>query len=262
MDKNLYSILEVGRRATQETITAAYEALAKKYAGMPEGVSEEEAQNRLKAIREAYRVLSNPERKEIYDRWLESTDLPPDPVEVVPFWTPTKLGAAALALLVGGLAYYNYSLEQSRKRLELETIQLKQIAAKEEAERQVAEQEKIRLQRQAEELAYRQSLARNVETERVRQEGERIIQQENAAAERERQNSLRLAQQSAEAARRQSEMERTRYEAQKRQEDQKRQMEQARQDRLEYQRQLFEAQARREQMQRDLVDAQLRASPR
>ena len=101
MDKTFYAILEVGRHASGETINAAYETLVKKYeSASAQSVPDDEAQNRLKAVREAYRILSNPARKEMYDLALENSEPLPESIAATPFWTHTKLAMAALVTVL------------------------------------------------------------------------------------------------------------------------------------------------------------------
>jgi len=61
--ESLYSVLGVERDASTETITAAYRALAKLVHPDQGGDTE-----RFKAVLEAYRVLSDSEAREHYDR--------------------------------------------------------------------------------------------------------------------------------------------------------------------------------------------------
>lgn len=72
MDKNYYDILQVNRNASPEIIEKAYKTLAKKY--HPDLQIEEnkkQSEEILKKINEAYEVLSNPEKKQIYDESLD-----------------------------------------------------------------------------------------------------------------------------------------------------------------------------------------------
>lgn len=62
MDKDLYKLLGVKRKATLEEIKKAHRELAKKH--HPDQGGDEE---KFKEIQEAYRILSNPERRERYD---------------------------------------------------------------------------------------------------------------------------------------------------------------------------------------------------
>lgn len=65
-----YHILEVTRNADQATIRKAFHLLSRKY--HPDKVSsinKQESEDKFKEINEAYSILSNPEKKEIYDRF-------------------------------------------------------------------------------------------------------------------------------------------------------------------------------------------------
>ena len=75
MNKNYYDILQVNRNASPEIIEKAYKTLAKKY--HPDLQAEEnkkQAEEILKEINEAYEVLSNPEKKKVYDISLSSSE--------------------------------------------------------------------------------------------------------------------------------------------------------------------------------------------
>lgn len=67
-DKNYYELLEVPSTASPEEITAAKNALAKKYhpdANLKDGIDTTE---QMQAILEAYAVLSDPVKRSDYDR--------------------------------------------------------------------------------------------------------------------------------------------------------------------------------------------------
>lgn len=68
--KNYYSILGLSKDASSEDIKKAYKRLAKEY--HPDMVAESDkatAEKRFKEINEAYQVLSDPQKKEMYDRF-------------------------------------------------------------------------------------------------------------------------------------------------------------------------------------------------
>ncbi|MEO0254162.1 MAG: molecular chaperone DnaJ [candidate division WOR-3 bacterium] len=67
--KDYYEILGVSRDATQEEIKKAYKRLALKYHPDRNPDNKEEAAKKFMEISEAYEVLSDPEKRKIYDRY-------------------------------------------------------------------------------------------------------------------------------------------------------------------------------------------------
>ncbi len=74
--KDYYAILGVPKNATQEEIKRAYKRLARKY--HPDVNKSPEAEERFKEINEAYAVLSDPEKRRVYDTY-GTTGAPPPP---------------------------------------------------------------------------------------------------------------------------------------------------------------------------------------
>lgn len=75
MKKNYYDMLQINKNASPEIIEKAYKVLVKKY--HPDLQTEEnkkQAQEMLKEINEAYEILSTPEKKEDYDRFLQKQE--------------------------------------------------------------------------------------------------------------------------------------------------------------------------------------------
>ena len=73
MNKNYYDILQINQNASPEIIEKAYKTLAKKYhPDLQEEVNKKEAEEILKEINEAYEVLSNPDKKALYDQNLKN----------------------------------------------------------------------------------------------------------------------------------------------------------------------------------------------
>ncbi len=64
---NYYAVLGVSRDASQEEIKRAYRKLARKY--HPDVSKELDAEEQFKALNEAYEVLSDPDKRSMYDRF-------------------------------------------------------------------------------------------------------------------------------------------------------------------------------------------------
>lgn len=76
MEKNYYQILQIDKEASQDIIEKAYKTLAKKY--HPDLQAEENkknAENILKKINEAYEILSNPSKREAYNKTIEQSTI-------------------------------------------------------------------------------------------------------------------------------------------------------------------------------------------
>ena len=74
MNKNYYDILQINQNASPEIIEKAYKTLVKKYhPDLQEENNKREAEEILKEINEAYEILSNPDKKALYDQNLRRT---------------------------------------------------------------------------------------------------------------------------------------------------------------------------------------------
>ncbi len=68
MAKDYYKILGVDRNASAEEVKKAFRQLARKYHPDANPENKKEAEERFKEISEAYEVLSDPQKKSMYDR--------------------------------------------------------------------------------------------------------------------------------------------------------------------------------------------------
>ncbi|MCD6344246.1 MAG: molecular chaperone DnaJ [Anaerolineae bacterium] len=66
-DKNYYSVLDVPKTASQEEIKKAYRRLARQY--HPDVNHDPDAEERFKEINEAYEILSDPQKRAMFDRF-------------------------------------------------------------------------------------------------------------------------------------------------------------------------------------------------
>ena len=80
--KNYYEILEVNKKASQETISKVYKFLAKKYHPDANPDNKQEAEEKFKEISEAYEILSNEEKRKEYDEELHNYEASTSPQTV------------------------------------------------------------------------------------------------------------------------------------------------------------------------------------
>ena len=69
MGKDYYSILGVSRNATDEELKKAYRKLALKWHPDRNKDNKKEAEEKFKEISQAYEVLSDKEKRQVYDQW-------------------------------------------------------------------------------------------------------------------------------------------------------------------------------------------------
>ena len=85
MNKNYYDILQINRNASPEIVEKAYKTLAKKYHPdlQVDDFNKKISEDMLKQINEAYEILSNPEKKALYDESLKAFDFSNDDIEKI-----------------------------------------------------------------------------------------------------------------------------------------------------------------------------------
>ena len=67
--RDYYEVLGVDRGADDSTIKSAYRKLAKKYHPDANPDNKEAAEAKFKEVNEAYEVLSNPQKRKMYDQF-------------------------------------------------------------------------------------------------------------------------------------------------------------------------------------------------
>lgn len=194
-NKSLYDILDLDETATPLNIKNAYLRLKTQYEqNLPEDDERHISTLQYQAMGEAYAILSNPTRRELYDKKLISDRQNSDVAVEAPSGFPIFKTLLLILLVVAGwLGYTHYQRTQAKYKLELKRIELakEQARLKQEeiqlaAEEAARQEEEIRAARQeaweherslaqsrydAEKLA--NDLARAEEAEKRRQEAER-----------------------------------------------------------------------------------------
>lgn len=148
--QTLYDVLEVSQSASADAIGASYRRLHTRYTEQA-AAGDDDATNRMVALREAFATLSDPARRQRYDDNLAfraSLIEAPAAAASRP-WLKPLLIAAVIGL--SAIGYQKYQAEQAQARLEAE----RSIAATRLAE---AEARQAAEERAAAELARRQAL--------------------------------------------------------------------------------------------------------
>ena len=185
--KSLYDLLEVSPGASNEAIEAAFRRLVDALKPRAAG-GEEAAIVQLQALHEAHRTLTDPVRRERYDRAVAvrtMADSVPAEAEESPGPLRWLIPVALVALLVAGGGWYHAHKSQvERQRAEAALREKAEELARLEAERERQESSSAARaardaarQQRAEELQYQRWVEKN------RRDADRI-QQQNAYAER------------------------------------------------------------------------------
>ena len=67
--RDYYEVLGVSKTATEDELKKAYRKLAKKYHPDANPDNKEEAEAKFKEVNEAYEVLSDPKKRQMYDQF-------------------------------------------------------------------------------------------------------------------------------------------------------------------------------------------------
>jgi colicin import membrane protein len=156
----LYDILEVSASASPESIRASYERLHEHHASLVAG--DDDAANRLVALREAYATLSDPALRQAYDRKLAMRA----EIATMPEAPPRPLLRTLFVLLVAvacvaGAVKYQSAREQATRERERAAVALRtaELEAQREREERAAT-ERAEAQRRADEASERAAIER------------------------------------------------------------------------------------------------------
>lgn len=228
MANSLYDLLEVSATASPESIAASHQRLRAHFLAQ-QAAGDEDATNRLIALREAFTTLSDPVRRQAYDDRLAARSAGEPMAEEPPrSFAKILIGVALIGACGFGYAKYQANQEQKmalEKEKAAAAVRLAEIEAqreRERAERELREARQAEYQRSREEareraererdLAYGRQISRDIqrgeamalrEKQREEQQRQREEQQRHYEAER------RLAQEKA--ALRRMEAENARY---------------------------------------------------
>ncbi|UCV03683.1 DnaJ domain-containing protein [Azonexus sp. IMCC34842] len=223
MANTLYDLLEVSQSASDDAIAAGYKRLHQQFSELAAS-GDEDATNRMIALREAFNTLSNPTRRQRYDTNLGARETA-DETTQTPGRPFIKLIVIACVIGFFGITYKKYQTAQELARLDAErTVAAAQMAeseARKAAEERIAA-ERADQQRQRNEameranrerdIAYGNQVSRNIE--RSEAESRRAMQREEqakATAERQREYEAERQLAREKAYLRQIEAEKNRY---------------------------------------------------
>lgn len=214
MANSLYDLLEVSATASPESIAASHQRLRAHFLAQ-QAAGDEDATNRLIALREAFTTLSDPVRRQAYDDRLAARAAGEPMAEEPPrSFAKILIGVALIGACGFGYAKYQANQEQKmalEKEKAAAAVRLAEIEAQRERER--AERE-LREARQAEYQRSREEARERAERERDLAYGRQIsrdIQRGEAMALREKQRE-----EQREAQQRQREEQQRHYEAERR----------------------------------------------
>ncbi|MBK8745230.1 DnaJ domain-containing protein [Propionivibrio sp.] len=230
--KTLYSILGVDSGATTAEIEKAYSSFLTKLQTGNSGLSSEEINNQMYAIREAHTTLTNPILRQRYDqKLLESSiqylDTRNDHAQILESKQSFGLKAILLVgiLVLAGIYLYNEKAKEREKlriqqehEVQMKTIQIAEEKQKQDASVQHIILDKVASQSDAQKLLIdqhqfeRESAQRQqVEIQRQRLETQQQQQQLREEENRQRQEQQRRQQQLQSEKRLLQQMERDRY---------------------------------------------------
>ncbi len=200
MGRSLYDLLEVSEIASQEVIHAAYARLSDSLKSKIANSDAPDAEIQLRAIHDAYRMLSNTQSRQRYDESLAMKNVVYE--DDGPFWTKTKTVLTAIIFL----AVLGVHAKHSRDVEKEQTERLRIAAVQAEKENQAKlEEEKNKLERELEAQQRRDAMQQQAQFESDRRYGDSITSrsiQQQAYEQQRADREQRSEQQRAESDRR------------------------------------------------------------
>lgn len=192
MANSLYDILEVSPTASPETIDASFKRLKNAFAPAAAN-GDEDATNRLIALKEAFNTLSDPARRRRYD---DSLAVRASTSDGTSHGSSGMLRWIVVLLLVGAVifGYQRHRTEQERLRLQAEQT----AAAARLAEIEAQRAEQLALQQQEERRRREQLQAEAIERyerERAISDGRQVARELERSEQRERQQQMQAERQ-------------------------------------------------------------------
>jgi colicin import membrane protein len=202
---SLYDILEVSKLASPEAISESYKRLYAKYSG-ESASGNEDATNRLIALREACTTLANPEKRKAYDQRLAASEHAVVYEETPPRWSFLRVLIIVSVLGTCGVIYSKHKASEEQARLKKEemaaALRLSELEAQKAIEEKLAA-EKAEYQQRRDEAYERANRDREY---RYATQVSRDIQRAESQARWEKEQQAR--QQEKEERQKQSEAER------------------------------------------------------
>jgi hypothetical protein len=195
----------------RQALTAAQSRFTKEHL-----VNHPEDMERLQSIRDAGKILLNPEMRTAHDRKLQASSVkPPLPMQYVTevgqkpwYWRPTMVGALLVVVLFSAGGYLQYQNQERRRELAMMELEKRKIEEREA-------QQKLADDARREAMVAKMNADARANEDKLRQES--LVASRNA----EYQNSLAVSQQNqraylerVEAQRKESADRNTKYQAQ------------------------------------------------
>ncbi|MDK2122706.1 DnaJ domain-containing protein [Parachitinimonas caeni] len=215
--KTLYALLNVSADANQLKLDAAYQAILRQYADIPDSPQK---QQRLETLKNAYDLLSNPVRRSVYDASLKSGSGPtvelsslnakPSSSRFNLKFNGARLDAPQLGLIaiavvtclgLGGYFIASRSVHDGLTTVQRETLEMQQAAMKrQEAAMEAAERENNGTSTHSEYMAQQQERERKFKAEQEERQRDREMDNWQSEVGRRMEQDARQAERSKQQA--------------------------------------------------------------